>query len=41
VNGAIDRQALARIVFSDPRRLTELNRLMHPGICRGDTRRSG
>jgi dephospho-CoA kinase len=35
VKGEIDRKVLGRIVFSDRRRLAELNRLMHPGIVAG------
>lgn len=33
-NGAIDRTALAEIVFSDPERLGELERLVHPAVRR-------
>ena len=31
-SGRIDRKKLARLVFSDPRKLTRLNGLVHPGV---------
>lgn len=31
-NGTLDRPALARIVFADPRKRAQLNRLTHPAI---------
>ena len=32
VNGEIDRQKLGQIAFSSPNALTQLNRIVHPGI---------
>jgi dephospho-CoA kinase len=34
VDGAIDRRALASLVFSDPERLARLNALVHPAVIR-------
>lgn len=33
-NGFVDRKALGQIVFSDPRKLSVLNAITHPVICR-------
>ena len=33
-DGAIDRQRLGRIVFQDPRKLAELNAIVHPAVQR-------
>lgn len=34
VNGAIDRTALAEIVFKDPERLKKLNQIIHPAVAK-------
>jgi len=38
-DGQVDRKALAEVVFDDEGELAELNRLLHPGVCRRMRRR--
>lgn len=37
-NGMLDRQALAAIVFKDPRKLRKLNAIIHPRVAREQAR---